>query len=125
MDPTFYRGADDGAECYPPSPDQPPPHMAALDPMPRYDVGTVVRRLGVHRMVLLNWEQQLGMPALGRPADEQDRTRRYSERDFLVLLWIRDRLLEGIPLTEAVSRLIAAQGTLPPQSTFAHDDAAG
>jgi methanogenic corrinoid protein MtbC1/DNA-binding transcriptional MerR regulator len=97
--------------------------MATLDPTPRYDVGTVVRRLGVHRMVLLNWEQQLGMPALGRPADEQDRTRRYSERDFLVLLWIRDRLLEGIPLTEAVARLIAAQGTLPPQSAISNDDA--
>jgi methanogenic corrinoid protein MtbC1 len=125
MNPTDFRGGNDGAECYPPSPDQPAPRLAALDPMPRYDLATVVQRLGVHRMVLLSWEQQLGMPALGRAMDDRDRSRRYSERDFIALLWIRDRLLEGIPLTEAVSRLISAQGTMLPRHAPRTDEPAG
>ncbi len=117
MDPTFIHGGTEDSELYPPTSDERPPYLAALDPSPRYDLGTVVQRLGVNRMVLLAWEQQLGMPVTGRLGDERERTRRYSERDFQALAWIRDRCMEGTPQSEAIARLLAAQGTLPPRGS--------
>ena len=109
MNPSFPRDEQDFAGTVLPSVATAPPLLASLDATPRYDLGTVAHELQVNRMVLVQWELQLGMPVTGRLTDERDPARRYSERDLVALRWIRDRLISGTPSSEAITRLMAAQ----------------
>ncbi|HEX6121905.1 MAG TPA: cobalamin B12-binding domain-containing protein [Ktedonobacterales bacterium] len=115
MDSNLYRGSD-GATRNPWSTGdlRHPPRLLDFETAPRYDLATVVHVLGVRQTTLLAWEQQLGIPALARHADAADVLRRYSERDLVALVWIRDRVLEGLPASEAIALLVRAQQGMPP-----------
>jgi methanogenic corrinoid protein MtbC1 len=110
MDPNAYRGGD-GAPRNPWTTGdlRHPPRLLDFETAPRYDLATVVHVLGVRQMTLLAWEQQLGMPSMSPLADESDTLRRYSERDLVALVWIRDRVLENVPASEAIALLLRAQ----------------
>ena len=87
-----------------------PPNLAQFSNDPIYDLATMVHLVGVRPMILWSWEQQLGIPAPARPADEASGNgRRYSERDLFASLWLRDQILNGIAPAEAAARLMAAQ----------------
>jgi methanogenic corrinoid protein MtbC1 len=109
MDSSPTRGPGDGAPRNPWGLGENPPHLATFDASPRYDLPSVVHVLGVRRTTLLAWEQQLGMPAAGRVSDDDGGPRRYAERDLVALVWIRDRVVSGMPATEAVRQLLTAQ----------------
>jgi methanogenic corrinoid protein MtbC1 len=87
-----------------------PPNLAQFSNDPIYDLATMVHLVGVRPMILWSWEQQLGIPAPARPADEAGgNARRYSERDLIASLWLREQILNGVAPADAAARLVAAQ----------------
>ncbi|MGZ6388286.1 MAG: cobalamin-dependent protein [Ktedonobacterales bacterium] len=88
-----------------------PPNLAAYSPEPKYDLATIVQLVGVRPMILWGWEQQLGIPAPARiPSEEPNgATRRYSERDLVASIWLRDQILHGTAPNEAAAKLLGAQ----------------
>ena len=86
-----------------------PPNLANFASGPRYDLATIVQLLGLRPMILWGWEQQLGIPAPTRVNDEVGAVRRYSERDLIACIWLRDQILNGVSPMEAAARLRAAQ----------------
>lgn len=88
-----------------------PPNLAAYSPEPTYDLATIVQLVGVRPMILWGWEQQLGIPAPARTSPEESNgaIRRYSERDLVASIWLRDQILHGIAPNEAAARLLGAQ----------------
>ena len=86
-----------------------PPNLADYANTPRYDLATIVQLVGVRPMILWGWEQQLGIPAPTRISDEIGAVRRYSERDLVASIWLRDQILNGVSPVEAAARLRAAQ----------------
>lgn len=95
-----------------------PPNLAAYSPEPKYDLATIVQLVGVRPMILWGWEQQLGVPAPTRiPTEEPNGAiRRYSERDLVASLWLRDQILHGAAPNEAAAKLLGAQRPLTPDS---------
>lgn len=87
-----------------------PPNLAQFSNDPIYDLTTMVHLVGVRPMILWSWEQQLGIPAPARSAEEASGSgRRYSERDLIASLWLRDQIVNGVVPAEAGARLVAAQ----------------
>lgn len=88
-----------------------PPNLAAYSPEPKYDLATIVQLVGVRPMILWGWEQQLGIPAPARiPSDEPNGAiRRYSERDLVASIWLRDQILHGAAPNDAAAKLLGAQ----------------
>lgn len=86
-----------------------PPNLANFSSGPRYDLATIVQLVGLRPMILWGWEQQLGIPAPTRVNDEVGAVRRYSERDLIACIWLRDQILNGVSPMEAAARLRAAQ----------------
>lgn len=94
-----------------------PPNLANYSNDPRYDAATVLNRIGVRPMILYQWEQNLGVPAPVRVPDEAGGAmRRYSERDLVAALWLRDQILDGESPDHAVMRLREAQPDYSPDS---------
>lgn len=86
------------------------PNLADYPDEPQYDLATIVQLVGVRPMTLWAWEQQLGIPRPERVGESSGGTvRRYSERDLVASIWLRDQILAGIPPTEAAALLISAQ----------------
>lgn len=87
-----------------------PPILADYPDSPQYDLTTVVQLLGVRPMTLWSWQQQLGMspPELSRDGA----ARRYSERELVACLWLRDQLLRGVTVAQAADTLVRAQPQL-------------
>lgn len=83
------------------------PNLASYSAAPKYDLPTMVQLVGVRSIVLVGWEQQFGIPAAHRPEDNQPR--RYSERDLIAVLWMRDQILNGASPGEAATKLLAIQ----------------
>ncbi|HEX6799212.1 MAG TPA: B12-binding domain-containing protein [Ktedonobacterales bacterium] len=84
------------------------PNLASFSAAPKYDLPTMVQLVGVRSMVLVGWEQQFGIPAPRRADDTQ--ARRYSERDLIAVLWMRDQILNGASPGEAATKLLSMQG---------------
>ncbi|HKV84803.1 MAG TPA: cobalamin B12-binding domain-containing protein [Ktedonobacterales bacterium] len=87
-----------------------PPILANYQNEPRYDAATILERVGVRPMVLHHWENNLGVPAPIRVPDGAGGTmRRYSDRDLVAAIWLRDQVLNSVNPDQAVERLRAAQ----------------
>lgn len=87
-----------------------PPDLRQRSGAPRYDTQDLVRMLGVPANVIWGWEQSLGIPRPMRVADEHGGpVRRYSDRDVLAVLWLRDQIRAGAAPLEAARRLFLAQ----------------
>lgn len=86
-----------------------PPNLLLFSSSPSYDLATVVHLVGVRPMILWGWEQNLGFPTPVRINEEAGSVvRRYSERDLVASLWLRDQILNGTSPPEAAERLRAA-----------------
>ncbi len=90
------------------------PNLGSYSAAPKYDLPTMVQLVGVRSIVLVGWEQQFGIPAAHRPDGNQPR--RYSERDLIAVLWLRDQILNGASPSEAATRLLEMQDP----DTFPH-----
>jgi len=87
-----------------------PPMLAAYSGEPKYDLQMIVSLTKVRPMILWGWEQQLGVPSAPRSEDEGGLgTRRYSERDLIALLWLREQIVKGRAPSDAAAMLHAAQ----------------
>ncbi|HEU5442147.1 MAG TPA: cobalamin B12-binding domain-containing protein [Ktedonobacterales bacterium] len=87
-----------------------PPNLATFSGEPKYDLPTIVQLVGVRSMVLVGWEQQFGIPAPSRLRDDgRGAPRRYSERDLIAVLWIRDQILRGSTPGDAAALLLRHQ----------------
>ncbi|SRR5579875_1703118 len=94
------------------------PQLDLYPDEPLYDLATIVLMVGVRPMTLWAWEQQLGIPFLpgarsGRATnpegDDGPNARRYSERDLIALLWLRERIVDGAQPHEAAALLMNGQ----------------
>ena len=89
-----------------------PPNLADYSDEPKYDLATVVQIVRVRPMILWGWEQQLGIPSPMRVHDDSGGNgRRYSERDLVASLWLREQILNGVSPNEAAARLLGPHGT--------------
>lgn len=87
-----------------------PPDLMQRSGAPRYDAQDLVRMLGVPANVLWGWEQSLGIPRPLRVRDGHGGLfPRYSDRDVLAVLWLRDQIRAGASPVEAARRLLMAQ----------------
>ena len=95
-----------------------PPNLADYSGEPRYDVATILQRASVRPMILYQWEQNLGVPSPARVADGVGGAiRRYSDRDLIATLWLRDQILDGESPDQAAMRLREAQPDYSPDFT--------
>src|SRR3712207_5260618 len=69
---------------------------------PRYNTKVVVRETGVPADTFRAWERRYQVPVPHRTATGQ---RLYSERDIVIIRWLRDRTLEGMTISQAVRLL--------------------
>jgi len=69
---------------------------------PRYNTKAVVRDTGVPADTFRAWERRYGVPMPHRTPGGQ---RLYSERDVVVIRWLRDRTAEGLTISQAVRLL--------------------
>ncbi len=94
-----------------------PPDLKRYSTTPRYDMTTIADLIGVRAVTLWNWEQNLGI-IVHDAAAEAATGLRYSERDLIVLSWLRDQIVAGVDPIAAAHRLreaiVAAGGTPPP-----------
>lgn len=107
-----------------------PPILAQFPEAPIYELAFIAEKVGVRPITLWAWEQQLGIASGERPVqDPSTHKRRYSERDLIALLWLRDRIIVGDSPQEASARLLAAQrasgasGALGPMTTYGGTEA--
>lgn len=92
-----------------------PPVLAQFPETPVYELNQMVRLVNVRPLTLWAWEQQLGLAGAEQGSDASSRKRRYSQRDLMALMWVRDRIVAGESLQDASARLVAAQrGTRGP-----------
>lgn len=93
-----------------------PPVLENYSADPKYDLQTIVTLVGVRPMILWSWEQQLGVTAVPRSEDEPGAAaRRYSERDLVAFLWLREQIVGGKAPADAAATLHAGQ---PRQAAF-------
>ena len=78
------------------------------------NIEVVARRSGVPPATLRKWEQRYGVL---KPERTPGRHRRYSERDLLRVIWLKDRLAEGYRIGEA-ARLLGGGQLEPAQDSL-------
>jgi DNA-binding transcriptional MerR regulator len=91
-------------EISPAAPTPPPeenlPRLTSHQPMPYYDLETVVTKSGVHAMTLRTWERRYGIPLPSRGAYPL-----YSRRDLAAVRWLRTRVEAGLSVCQAMAEL--------------------
>jgi len=78
------------------------------------NIEVVARRSGVPPATLRKWEQRYGVL---KPERTPGQHRRYSERDLLRVMWLKDRLSEGYRIGEA-ARLLGGAHLEPAQDAI-------
>ncbi len=87
-----------------------PPLLENYRDAPIYDHTLIMQLVAVRPLALWALEQHAGISSGARGvAESGGQKRRYSERDLVALLWLRERVVEGESPQEAGARLIAAQ----------------
>ncbi len=96
-----------------------PPILENYSADPKYDLQTIVTLVGVRPMILWSWEKQFGVTSVPRSEDEPGASsRRYSERDLVAFLWLREQIVGGKGPADAAAILHAAQPNQAEFSTF-------
>lgn len=87
-----------------------PPNLENYRDAPVYDHAVILKQVAIRPLALYALEQHLGISSGARGAGEPGGQRqRYSDRDLIALLWMRERLFAGEPPEMAGQRLIRAQ----------------
>ncbi len=89
---------------------------------PAYNTAAVARRSGVPAATFRAWERRYGFPLPDRGAARQ---RLYSEQDVQAIIWLRDRIAEGLTISAALgllrSRLSQPQTPRPGPRSYGLD----
>ncbi|HEY7975035.1 MAG TPA: B12-binding domain-containing protein, partial [Ktedonobacterales bacterium] len=87
-----------------------PPLLEQYRDAPVHDQTVILQLVAVRPLALWSLEQHIGIASGARGTSELNgQKRRYSERDLVALMWLRERVIEGEAPQEAGARLIAAQ----------------
>ncbi len=73
----------------------PLPNLLLYSDAPRYDLTSVAEFVGVRPLTLYSWEQNLGVPPRDSTGDPTTNAR-YSERDLMALVWLREQVVFGV-----------------------------
>ncbi len=107
----------------------PLPNLLLYSDTPRYDLTTVAEFVGVRPVTLYSWEQNLGVPPRDITGDPTTNAR-YSERDLMALVWLREQVVTGVDPQLAADALrenmiaIKGQSPIPGAHPFAQPPAA-
>jgi len=81
--------------------------IADLPDDPKYTIKNVASQTGIRPVTLRAWERRHDVLSPHRGAN---RYRLYSERDVAILRWLKNRIDEGISISNAVSELRSMRG---------------
>src|SRR5579875_2738017 len=96
-----------------------PPLLETYSAEPKYDRQTITTLVGVRPMILWSWERQLGVTTTPRSEDDPAAAaRRYSERDLVAFLWLREQIVGGKAPADAAALLHASQQNRAGLNTF-------
>jgi len=84
------------------------PDLSAYSDEPRYDHDKLVQLVGVRDMHIWKWQRLYGIPFPPRNSDRGG-PRRYSERDVVATIWLRERIMNSNDVVADVARFFAAQ----------------
>jgi methanogenic corrinoid protein MtbC1 len=76
--------------------------VVAADRSPLFNTAAVAHRTGLPPATFRVWERRYGFP---KPARGPNQQRSYSEQDIEALIWLRQRLDEGLTISAAVALL--------------------
>jgi len=76
--------------------------VLAASQVPAYNTAAVARRSEVPAATFRAWERRYGFPLPNRGAARQ---RLYSEQDVQAIIWLRDRIAEGLTISAALALL--------------------
>ncbi len=96
----------------------PLPNLLLYSDAPRYDLTSVAEFVGVRPVTLYSWEQNLGVPPRDITGDPSTNAR-YSERDLMALVWLREQVVFGVNPQLAADALRANMLAIKGQSPLA------
>lgn len=79
-----------------------PPTLDAYSDMPLFNTKAVVHHTGVPAPTLRAWERRYGILA---PRRGENDYRLYSERDMMMVAWLRERVDSGMTISQAIALL--------------------
>lgn len=79
-----------------------PPTLDAYSDMPLFNTKAVVHHTGVPAPTLRAWERRYGILA---PRRGENDYRLYSERDMMMVAWLRERVESGMTISQAIALL--------------------
>src|SRR5215469_4733130 len=79
-----------------------PPLLEAYSDMPLYNTKAVVHQTGVPAPTLRAWERRY---AILTPRRGDNDYRLYSERDIILVAWLRERVDSGMTISQAIALL--------------------
>ncbi len=79
-----------------------PPTLDAYSDMPLFNTKAVVHHTGVPAPTLRAWERRYGILA---PRRGENDYRLYSERDMMMVTWLRERVDSGMTISQAIALL--------------------
>ncbi|HKD74736.1 MAG TPA: cobalamin-dependent protein [Ktedonobacterales bacterium] len=80
------------------------PDLSRFSNAPHYDLPTFVGLLGVRAVTVWAWEQNLGI-RVNPGGGDMPTGLRYSERDLIAFIWLRDQIVAGADPASAAQRL--------------------
>lgn len=86
----------------PPSAERDIQRVLLASQVPAYNTAAVARRSEVPAATFRAWERRYGFPSPDRGAARQ---RLYSEQDIQAIVWLRDRIAEGLTISSALTLL--------------------
>lgn len=79
-----------------------PPIFDAFSDLPLYNTKAVVHQTGVPAPTLRAWERRYGILS---PRRAENDYRLYSERDIMLILWLREQVEVGLTISQAIALL--------------------
>ncbi|HEX6817877.1 MAG TPA: cobalamin-dependent protein [Ktedonobacterales bacterium] len=79
-----------------------PPILDAFSDLPLYNTKAVVHQTGVPAPTLRAWERRYGILS---PRRAENDYRLYSERDIMLVLWLREQVEIGLTISQAIALL--------------------
>jgi DNA-binding transcriptional MerR regulator/methylmalonyl-CoA mutase cobalamin-binding subunit len=94
-----------------------PPALERYSELPLFNTKAVVRQTGVPAPTLRAWERRYGVLSPQRGGNDY---RLYSERDMVIVTWLRERVESGMSISQAIALLRSMVPAPPRRVPAAH-----
>jgi DNA-binding transcriptional MerR regulator/methylmalonyl-CoA mutase cobalamin-binding subunit len=91
-----------------------PPQLEGFSDSPLFNTKAVVRQTGVPAPTLRAWERRYGVLTPHRGENDY---RLYSERDMATIAWLRERVANGLTISQAIALLRSLEPRRSPHRT--------